>query len=68
MTIGQKIRNERKDRCITGVELAKKTGLSAGMIFRVENNTKIPSLANLFEIAKALDIKTSYLISGTNFD
>lgn len=60
MTIGEQIRNIRKEKGLTQKELARRVGLSWETISNVENN-KYTSLKTLNKIAKALDINIQIL-------
>lgn len=60
MTIGEQIRNIRKEKGLTQKELARRVGLSWQTISNVENN-KYTSLKTLNKIAKVLDINIQIL-------
>lgn len=60
MTIGEQIRNIRKEKGLTQKELAHRVGLSWQTISNVENN-KYTSLKTLNKIAKVLDINIQIL-------
>jgi len=52
--IGANIRQIRKDRHVTLVDLARKTGFSKGYLSRIENSEKAPPVSTLLNIAQAL--------------
>jgi transcriptional regulator with XRE-family HTH domain len=54
--IGVRIRELRTDRGMTLTELARTTGLSAGLISQVERGLTDPSLETLRRIARTLDV------------
>ena len=60
MTIGEQIKNIRKEKGLTQKELAHRVGLSWQTISNVENN-KYTSLKTLNKIAKVLDINIQIL-------
>lgn len=62
-TIGERIKRYRKERGFTQKELAEKTNLSRSHIASIERNQYTPSIATLTEIANALSINSSILIS-----
>lgn len=64
ITIGQKIKKTRTDAGITGEELAKKLGISSGMVYRIETDSKQPSLKLLATMAKTLGTDISELVKG----
>ena len=63
MTIGEKIKNARKERKMTQKQLAEKSGLIETTIRKYEAGTQNPKLHNLQKIATALDMPLSELIS-----
>lgn len=64
-SIGEKIRNARKDAGMTQTELAQKTSLSRSYIGDIEKDRYNPSIATLQAIAKATDVPVESLL-GSN--
>lgn len=62
MNIGQTIRDIRKEKGITQLELSERCGLLQGYISRVEKGRRVPMLTNLVVIAKALGMPLSKVI------
>lgn len=62
--IGSKIKKIRKDRKMTLQTLAERTGLTAGLLSKIENFRTIPSLPILVNIAVALQIDLPALFEG----
>ncbi len=62
--IGRQVRALRKRQGLTGQELAAQTGLSVGMLSKIENGGISPSLATLQMLADALRIPLVQLFSG----
>lgn len=62
-SIGERIKYYRKERGLTQNELAEKTNLSRSHIASIERNIYTPSISTLTEIANALNIDLSILIS-----
>lgn len=56
MAIGHEVRAYRKKLGITGADLASATGISLGMLSKIENGNTSPSLSTLQSLAKALGI------------
>ncbi len=56
VAIGRQVRIFRKQQGITVVELAGKTGLSVGMLSKIENGNTSPSLTSLKTLANALSV------------
>ena len=61
-SIGKKIRQYRKDRGMTQEELAEKTNLSTNHLGALERAEKNLTLANLINIANALDVTADMLL------
>ena len=59
--IGPFIRDLRKERGMTMIQLAERTGFSQGFLSKVENSKSAPSVSTLIKIAKALDVRLSYI-------
>lgn len=64
-SIGEKIRNARKDAGMTQTELAQKTSLSRSYIGDIEKDRYNPSVATLQAIAKATNVPVESLL-GSN--
>lgn len=59
--IGPFIRELRRERGMTMVQLAERTGFSQGYLSKVENSKSAPSVSTLIKIAKALDVRLSHI-------
>jgi len=64
MTIGQRIREKRKERGLTLKQLAEATGLTVTYLSDVERGATQPSLKTLGRVATGLIISTTDLLSG----
>jgi len=62
--IGHQVRELRKRQRMTGAELATQTGLSVGMLSKIENGLISPSLATIQALAHALRVPVVQLFSG----
>lgn len=56
MAIGHEVRTLRKSLGITGSDLASATGISLGMLSKIENGNTSPSLTTLQALAQALGV------------
>jgi transcriptional regulator with XRE-family HTH domain len=56
LAIGREVRNFRRKLDMTVAELAKQSGLSAGMLSKIENGQTSPSLATLQALSVALHV------------
>ncbi len=62
VAIGREVRAHRRQQKITVAELAQITGLSIGMLSKIENGNTSPSLTTLQTLANALSVPlTSFL-------
>jgi len=62
-TVGQVIRRTRKQQGLSLDELAWRTGLSKGLLSKIENFRAIPSLPVLVSIAQSLKVSIDKLVS-----
>ncbi len=56
------MKNIRKEKKMTQLELAKKVGISREMISQIERGKKSPSLKTFVKIAKVLNVELSELL------
>jgi len=63
--IGTQVRQLRKSLDLTMAELAAASGISVGMLSKIENGAISPSLATLDAVAKALHVPISHLFAET---
>lgn len=56
LLIGKRIKTKRLNKKITLEELAKKAGVTKGLISQIENNRTVPSLPVLFNLIHSLDL------------
>jgi len=64
VAIGRAVRDLRKRQRMTGADLATQTGLSVGMLSKIENGVISPSLNTLQVLANALRVPLVQLFSG----
>lgn len=60
-TIGQQIRNYRKERDLTLKQLARRTGLSVSLLSQIERAESSASVSSLYKIAAALGVRLTQL-------
>lgn len=56
VAIGRAVRNFRRQKAMTVADLSKQTGLSIGMLSKIENGITSPSLSTLQSLAHALSV------------
>lgn len=62
MKLGITIARIRKRRKMTQAQLAKRAGVHRIYVAQIEGETKVPSLATLEKLAKALHVKVGRLL------
>ena len=63
-TIGENIRNLRKNKELTLKQIARRTGLSVSLLSQIERAESSPSISSLYKIAVALESKISELFGS----
>ena len=64
MTLGNRIKERRKELDLTQDDLAKSLKVTPQHISAIEQDKRIPSLNMLVELAKMLGVSTDWLLSG----
>lgn len=62
-TLGDKVRELREIRGMSGVELARQVGINASYVSEIENGNRVPSIDVLKKIANSLRADPGYFIS-----
>lgn len=65
-TIGQRIRELRKELNLTQPELADKIGVAKSVISFWENNINIPRADYIAKLSKIFDVSADYLLGNAN--
>jgi len=68
VAIGRQVRELRKHQRMTGADLAAKSGVSVGMLSKIENGATSPSLNTISMLAHALNVPVAHLFSGYEED
>ncbi|MEW9079750.1 cupin domain-containing protein [Terrisporobacter glycolicus] len=58
--IGKKIRELRKNKKFSIIDLSKESGLSTGLISQIERNMVVPSIKVMWKIANVLEVNIGY--------
>lgn len=64
IAIGRELRSHRRQQNITVAELSAATGLSIGMLSKIENGNTSPSLTTLQTLANALSVPLTAFFKG----
>jgi transcriptional regulator with XRE-family HTH domain len=62
-TLGQRLRERRKELGLTTHQLAKDSGLTVGFISQIERDISRPSLTSLYSVARALQTSVDCFLS-----
>ena len=60
-TIGQNIRQFRKQQCLTLKQLSRRTGLSVSLLSQIERAESSASVSSLYKLSAALDVRLTDL-------
>ena len=63
-TIGQRLRRARKERAVTQVELAERTGVAHSTVVRIERGQARPRIETVGRFAEALGMDPKWLAFG----
>ncbi len=66
--IGKKLREVRKEKGLSLVDVAKKSGVTAGLLSKIENYRTLPSLPVLYKIALALKVSLAEIVKPVDDD
>ena len=67
-TIGKRLKNCRKERCLTQEMLAEKVGITVVYLSKIENGRVHPTLELLDDLCNALQYDIGLAISGAKTD
>jgi transcriptional regulator with XRE-family HTH domain len=62
--VGEKVKRVREQRGLTLMDIARRTGLDTPTLTEIEEGTMAPPLGTVIKLAKALEMKMGYFISG----
>ena len=64
INVGERVRRVREDRELTLQDISQRTDLDVAFLEQIENGNVAPPLGTVIKLAKALDLKMGYFISG----
>ena len=64
VNVGERVKRVRKDRDLTLRDISQRTDLDVVFLEQIENGSVAPPLGTVIKLAKALDLKMGYFISG----
>mgnify|MGYP002640820252 CR=1 FL=1 len=64
VNVGERVKQVREERELTLTDISQRTGLDVAFLAQIENGSIAPPLGTVIKLAKALDLKMGYFISG----
>jgi len=64
VNVGERVKAVREKRNLSLQDISQRTDLSVSLLEQIENGTVAPPLGTVIKLAKALDLKMGYFISG----
>ena len=64
VNVGERVRQVREERELTLTDISQRTDLDVAFLEQIENGSVAPPLGIIIKLAKALDLKMGYFISG----
>ncbi len=64
VNVGERVRQVREERELTLTDISQRTDLDVAFLEQIENGSVAPPLGTVIKLAKALDLKMGYFISG----
>ncbi len=65
-SIGERIKNRRKELNITQLQIKEITGISSGNMSGIESGKSLPSASALIELSKILDCSIDWILTGNS--
>ena len=62
--IGMRIKKARENHCLSLFDIYLRTDINVDLLSQIEEGKVIPPLGTVIKLAKALDLKMGYFISG----
>lgn len=66
ISIGERIKNRRKELNITQIQIREATGISSGNMSGIELGKSLPSASALIELSKILDCSVDWILTGNS--
>lgn len=63
-TIGNRIKERRKELNLTQLDIKAKVGISSGNISDIERGNRLPAASTLVQLAEALECSVDYILTG----
>jgi transcriptional regulator with XRE-family HTH domain len=67
-TIGERLRRARRERNVTQMELASRTGIAHSTVVRIECGQVKPKLETVWMLAEALGVDPKWVVFGDSLE
>lgn len=67
-SIGNRIRERRKELNLTQTDIHRECGISSGALSQIENGNRVPSAIAFYSLSQVLNCSMEYLITGESSD
>lgn len=64
ITIGNRIKERRKELSLTQIDIKEKTGISSGNMSDIERGNRLPAATTLVQLSDVLQCSIDYLLTG----
>lgn len=65
-SIGNRIKERRKELNLTQLDIKAKAGISSGNISDIERGNRLPAASTLVQLAQVLECSVDYILTGTS--
>lgn len=63
--IGERIKSRRHELDLTQTDIYEKSGITSGVLSRIENGKNVPSIIIFYKLSQALECDMNWLITGS---
>lgn len=64
ISIGNRIKNRRKELNLTQIDIKRECGISSGALSEMENGNRTPSVITFYSLCQALNCSIDWLVTG----
>lgn len=65
-TIGNRIKERRKELNLTQLDIKSRVGISSGNISDIERGNRLPAASTLVQLAEVLECSVDYILTGVS--
>ena len=64
VNVAERVKRAREQRGLSLLDISRRTGIDASLLSEIEQGQSVPPLGTIIKLAKALEMKMGYFISG----